>query len=189
MSLTHEEKLARQRGYWHKHADRRRAAQNAERARNPEKARAQDREYRERNKTLISERNRANYLKNKAARMEYGKKWNAEKRASDPLFRLKSNIRTRTNGAVRRGGFTKLSGMSEILGCDWSALMAHLESKFAPGMTWANYGTEWVIDHHVPLASARNEVELMRLCHFTNLRPLGKVDNLRKAAKMPKGEA
>ena len=188
MSLTHEEKLARQRGYWHKHAEKRRAAQNDARARNPEKARAQDREYRERNKALIAERNRIQYLKNKPVRMAYAKKWNAQKRSTDPLFRLKSSIRTRTNDAVRRGGFTKLSSMSVVLGCDWAALKLHLEALFTPWMTWANYGSAWVIDHHVPLASARDEVELMRLCHYTNLRPLGKVENLRKAAKMPAGD-
>lgn len=188
MSLSHEEKLARQRGYWQKHRDKRIAGLNAYRMNNAEKIRAQQREYRERNKEKIAQRNRANYEKNKEARAEYGKQWNADRRKSDPIFRLKDSLRTRTSAAIRRGGFTKASRLTEIMGCDWSALKAHLEKFFAPGMSWENYGTEWVVDHHVPLASACDKDHLLRLCHHTNLRPLGKVENLRKAASMPTHE-
>lgn len=46
-------------------------------------------------------------------------------------------------------------------------------------MTWNNYGlyngTEkygWDIDHVIPLSSALNENELLKLNHFSNLKPL-----------------
>lgn len=177
--------LAKHREYWRATNDERLAKQREYHDTNRKAIRAQQREYRQRNKELISRKNREQYLKNKPARNEYSKQWNADRRRNDPLFKLKSNMRTRTNDAIRRGGFTKLSGMNDAIGCDWPTLQSHLQSHFAPWMTWENYGSHWVVDHHVPLASASNSEEVLRLCHYTNLRPLGKTENLRKAAKVP----
>lgn len=46
-------------------------------------------------------------------------------------------------------------------------------------MTWENYGKYngeleygWDIDHIIPLSSAKNEDDLLRLNHYTNLQPL-----------------
>lgn len=178
--------LPKQRANWAANRDARLAKQREYQAANKEALRESDRRYRVQNKEKVAEKNRKNYLANKPARAEYARTWSAERRRTDPLFRLKSSLRARTNGAIRRGGFSKQSSMSEFLGCDWDALKAHIELHFAPGMTWANYGSVWVIDHHVPLASATTAEDLFRLCHYSNLRPLGKVENLRKAAKMPK---
>lgn len=180
--------LPKQRANWAANRDARLESLRRYQAENRDRVREQQREYRRKNVEAIAIRNRSAYLKNKPARNEYAKKWNAEQRANDIIFRLKSNLRTRTNGIVRRGGFTKLSSMSEVVGCDWGDLKTHLENHFTAEMSWENYGLVWVIDHHVPLASAESIEDVMRLCHFTNLRPLGKAENLRKGAKMPKGE-
>ncbi len=66
-----------------------------------------------------------------------------------------------------------------MLGCDWHHLKAHIEKQFVRGMGWHNM-SKWHIDHIVPLASARNEKELMMLAHFSNLRPLWVEENLKK---------
>lgn len=177
--------LAKHREYWRATNEDRLAHQRKYHADNKESIRQQQREYRQRNRELIAARNRDQYLKNKTARSEYAKRWNMEQRKNSPLFRLKSNMRTRTNEAIRRGGYTKLSGMNEAVGCDWPTLQAHLASYFTCDMTWENYGSHWVVDHHIPLASATSSQEVMALCHYTNLRPLGKAENLRKGASMP----
>ena len=47
-------------------------------------------------------------------------------------------------------------------------------------MNWENQGgrgirtknTNWDVDHIIPLSSAKNEEELINLCHYNNLRPL-----------------
>jgi hypothetical protein len=39
-------------------------------------------------------------------------------------------------------------------------------------MNWENYGKIWDIDHIIPLASAINEQEVLKLNHYTNLQPL-----------------
>ena len=101
------------------------------------------------------------------------------RRASDPLFRLKCNLRTRTTIALRAGGYSKKSSTAVILGCTFEELKAHLEKQFWPGMTWEN-SCEWHVDHIVPLASAKSEEEMLSLCHYTNLQPLWGDDNLSK---------
>lgn len=176
--------LAKHREYWRATNDARLEHQRRYQAANKDDIRRQQAEYRKRNIDLIAARNRLQYLKNKPERLEYAKRWNAEQRRNDPLFRLKANLRTRTGDAIRAGGYTKLSSMNEALGCDWQTLKRHLESHFAEWMTWDNYG-EWVVDHHIPLASATSSEEVKALCHYTNLRPLGRLENLQKGASIP----
>jgi len=43
-----------------------------------------------------------------------------------------------------------------------------------------NHG-KWHIDHIIPLSSATSKDELLKLCHYSNLQPLWKVDNLQKS--------
>lgn len=71
------------------------------------------------------------------------------------------------------------------LGCTSLELKAHLESQFAQGMTWENYGTRWHIDHIRPLCSfdLLNDDELKEAANFKNLQPLWAEDNLKKGGK------
>lgn len=49
-------------------------------------------------------------------------------------------------------------------------------------MNWENRNL-WHIDHIKPLSLATTENELYELCHYTNLRPLWAIDNLKKGNK------
>jgi 5-methylcytosine-specific restriction endonuclease McrA len=54
-------------------------------------------------------------------------------------------------------------------------------------MSWDNYGYgkgKWVIDHIIPLSSAKNVDELHSLCYYTNLQPLSWEDNMLKGNKL-----
>ena len=106
------------------------------------------------------------------------------RRASDPLYRLKCYIRTGTTIALRAGGYSKESSTADILGRSYEELKVHLEKQFWPGMTWENYGSEWQVDHIIPLASVQTEEETLRLCHYTNLQPLWGDDNLIKRDRL-----
>lgn len=68
-----------------------------------------------------------------------------------------------------------------MIGCNWKALKKHLELQFKKGMSWGNYGSDWHIDHVIPLVrSDRGFYSVEELCHFTNLQPLWANDNIVK---------
>jgi len=74
----------------------------------------------------------------------------------------------------------------EYLGCTIEEFREHIEDKFAPGMTWENYGTEWEIDHIVPLKYKENGVspsleETIKRLHYLNTQPLWSEENASKS--------
>ena len=70
------------------------------------------------------------------------------------------------------------------MGCTPEELKRYLESKWLPGMTWKNHSLKgWHIDHIIPLDKAKNENDLKRLYHYTNLQPLWARENIIKSNK------
>lgn len=106
-----------------------------------------------------------------------------ERHGVDHVYRMKRNVSTLIADTLRRSGFTKRSRALEILGCTWDELKRHFERQFLKGMSWGNREL-WHIDHIVPIASAITEEDVIRLNHFTNLRPIWAKDNLRKGAQI-----
>jgi len=132
----------------------------------------QKKEYRAKNKTKISKYNKT-YLKS------YLKSYEKKRMLSDPLFKLKKNLRTMICNSLKQKGYLKISKTNEILGCSFEEFKLHLESKFESWMTWNNHGLYngelnygWDIDHIKPLISATCENDLIQLNHYTNLQPL-----------------
>ena len=73
----------------------------------------------------------------------------------------------------------------DLIGCSPLKLKEHLEEQFTEGMCWENHGLfGWHIDHIIPLSSAKNDDELKKLCHYTNLQPLWALDNILKRDKL-----
>jgi hypothetical protein len=107
------------------------------------------------------------------------KKAEAERR--DPLGDLRAAVRSLIWKSFR--GFDKSSRTHEILGCTWLEFKRHMERQFTAGMTWANRG-QWHIDHIVPMSTAETAADVIRLNHFTNLRPLWARDNLLKGSRV-----
>lgn len=103
------------------------------------------------------------------------REYKQQRSKTDLLYKLKRRVRARL-GRIK---FKNSGRTTDWLGCSIADLKAHLESKFQSGMTWDNYG-DWHIDHIVPLASATNEQETLKLCYYTNLQPLWAKDNLSK---------
>jgi hypothetical protein len=136
---------------------------------NPEKRKDTIKKYYETNKQLI---NKKQYQINK-------KRYN-----EDILFKLKHNLRERIKDYLNQSK-TIYSKTFNIVGCTPHKLKEYLESKFTDNMSWGNYGFYgWHIDHIIPLSSAKDEEELKRLCHYTNLQPLWCTDNLSKGCKI-----
>jgi hypothetical protein len=107
-----------------------------------------------------------------------------ERLKTDVLYKLKRNLRNRLYYALQNKVWKKNTTFSKYIGLqNHLELKAILEKKFLPGMTWENYG-KWEIDHIIPLDSAKTPQELFSLCHYTNLQPLWKVNNIKKSNKL-----
>jgi len=113
-------------------------------------------------------------------------KWDSKRkrRANDDFYRLKENLRSRVRGFLNRSRpYGKDSYTHELLGADYATVYSHIEALFVDGMSWDLVGKEIHIDHIVPLASATNKEEAIKLFHYTNLQPLWAADNIRKGDK------
>jgi len=97
-------------------------------------------------------------------------------RKTDDFYRLKERIR----GSINRSfNYKKPKSTNEILGCSFEEFKVYLESKFEYWMKWNNRGLYngefnygWDIDHIIPISTAKNIEDLVRLNHYTNLQPL-----------------
>ncbi len=70
-----------------------------------------------------------------------------------------------------------------LWGCDLKTFIAHIESKWKDGMTWANHGFNgWHIDHIIPCSkfdfTKRQDRE--QCFHYTNTQPLWHFENSAK---------
>lgn len=189
-------------------------AYNAEyRKKNKEKLKKQQKEKYEENKAIFAERmkdwhERNKVVNNKKKKIYWDKnkkeinakrklkqdtinkqtnEYVKKRKAVDPLFKLKLNIRNSISSYIKRNGFNKKSKTIEILGCTYEQFKQHIESQFEPWMSWDNMGNPkdkvfeinktWDIDHIIPISTAITEEDVIRLNHYTNLRPLCSVHN------------
>jgi hypothetical protein len=112
-------------------------------------------------------------------------KYIKERYQNDPLFKLTQKTRTIISNSLRKINHRKSSSTQNILGCTFEELKQYLESQFEPWMNWNNMGgkniTEpnisWEVDHIIPISSAQSEEDVVRLNHYTNLRPLCSYNN------------
>lgn len=144
---------------------------------NKEKYRVKQKQYRDNNKEKIRK------TQNEIAKRKY---------LTEPTYKIKNRIKNIIYYALKKNNFRKKNRTHEILGCTYEQFKQHLESQFLPWMNWENYGkyngTEgygWDIDHITPLATAKTEADVIRLNHYTNLRPLcSKVNRFVKKDKL-----
>ena len=101
----------------------------------------------------------------------------------DPLYKAVIRIRSLVGQAFIKMNYTKKSKCTDILGIDWDGFRTYIENKFREGMVWENYGM-WEYDHIIPLSSAKNEEEVIKLNHYTNFQPLWKEENKLKSNKI-----
>jgi hypothetical protein len=131
--------------------------------------------YNAANRDKVRAGNRAWYQRNKGAKRAYER----ELYRRSPNRRLGLLVRNRLNLALKGLG---RPSMEKLLGCTIPQLVAHLESQFIAGMTWANHGQVWHIDHVKQLAAfdLSDPLQLAAACHYTNLAPLPAGENLAK---------
>jgi hypothetical protein len=135
------------------------------------------------NREKYSEKAKKNYIKNSDDYKRRAKKNHYKRMEVDIIYKLKTRFRTRIYQAFKLNNWKKNNKSSQLLGCDINIAKKHIEDRFLKGMSWENCGN-WHIDHIIPLASAKTKDDLERLFHYTNLQPLWKEDNLKKASKI-----
>lgn len=151
--------------------------------RNSEKGAIKKKEYKqsEKYKEYQKEYDRLNQQKPEVKLRKYTYIKNRLK--ADPLYRMRFNMRNRIRGAFKSKSWRKDNTTAIILGCSFDELKNHIQNQFINEMTWDNYG-EWEIDHIIPLSSAKTEQEMYKLCHYLNLQPLWRYDNIKKSNKI-----
>lgn len=128
--------------------------------------------------------NKQYYEKNKDSVRKQKARYDKNRRATDPSYKLSKNLRTRLYHAIR--GNIKAGSAVKDMGCTAQELKQYLESKFQPGMTWDNYGKNgWHVDHIIPLKSfdLTQKEEFLKACRYTNLQPLWAKEHLEKTKK------
>ena len=121
------------------------------------------------NKDKILDRSKKYFKTNQKIIQHKNNERYKERRETDPIFKLSTNLKRNIRGVLNKNGFIKKSKTLDILGCSYAEFKAHLESKFEPWMNWGNYGLYngelnhgWDIDHMIPSSSAMTEDDVYR---------------------------
>jgi hypothetical protein len=120
------------------------------------------------------------YKKNKEKERKKNDEWRKNKLKNDGFFRMKKRLRDRIRDYMTGKNIGKKT--KDIIGLDYEEFKQYISKKFVDGMCWENYGF-WHLDHIIPLCEAKNEEEILKLNHYTNLQPLWAEDNLKKNRK------
>jgi len=161
---------------------------------NAEKLSKKQKEYNQKNKQQLNEKAKEYYQNNKEKLSKKQKEYNQKnkiernknltnRRETDSLFKLRTNIRNLIYISIKKQGYLKQSRTFEILGCEYEDFKLHLERQFTKGMTWENQG-EWHLDHIYPVSLAKDEEELIKLNHYTNFQPMWAAENISKGNRI-----
>ena len=138
----------------------------------------------EKRKEYIEQYNKKYWKKNSKEIMKKRNPYFNQKRKEDYIFKIKEQIRNLVNISLKNKNHRKNTKTSKILGCDLDFFIEYILGTYK-----AIYGYEWDknesvhIDHIIPLATAKTEEEVIKLCHYTNLQLLKAEDNLKKGSK------
>ena len=106
-----------------------------------------------------------------------------ERRARDPVARIKHRIRARLTGFLAGKGAGKADATFIQMGCTTAELVAYLEPQLDDGETLADMR----MDHIFPMAryDVLDEAEQKKMMHWTNLQPLTYEENTSKRDRLP----
>jgi hypothetical protein len=112
---------------------------------------------------------------------------------SDDNARIADNLRSSLQTTLARLVHRKRlphrwrtdSRIGRLIGCNPIDFLAHIEAQFLPGMSWANRGLVWQIDHIKPCCAfdLTDPAQQAACFNYTNLRPLSETDNRRRPRK------
>lgn len=120
-------------------------------------------------------------IRNKARYSTEKERLRKVRQRSNPIFKLRENLRSRLARAVRSN--QKAGSAVRDLGCSILQFKSHIEAQFRKGMDWSNWGLRgWHLDHIRPLSGfdLSKREELQAACHYTNIQPLWWFENMGK---------
>jgi hypothetical protein len=157
------------------------------------------RRYRQSEKGILA--NRARDRARADERLEYKRAYTAAFRKRNPSYhvtryhaddnaRIADNLRSGLQATLARLTRRKRlpdkwradSRIGRLIGCNPIDFLAHIEAQFRDGMTWANRGSVWQIDHIKPCSrfDLTDPDQQVACFNYTNLRPLSQTDNQRR---------
>jgi hypothetical protein len=100
---------------------------------------------------------------------------------NDTQYHISHNLRSRLRGAIQSD--QKAGSAVQDLGCSIEEFKIYIENQFVEGQSWENWGCkvgDWSLDHIKPLHlfNLSDRCELLKACHYTNLRPLWHIENI-----------
>jgi 5-methylcytosine-specific restriction endonuclease McrA len=143
------------------------------------------REYRQRHKLRSRAQCRKYYQENRAEIIKRRSERRRDRLKADPIYAFKTKIYSRFRKLFAEGN----ADIADIVGCDYKQLMKHLRRSYRKNYGNVPLGTDLEIDHIIPLESATEESQVLKLWHFTNLQYLRVSDNRSKGPRMPEKEA
>ena len=138
--------------------------------------------YYQNNKEKLEKYHKQYQENNKEKLKEYRREYKKRKKQNDQLFKLKLDVSKLILQTLKNNGYSKNTKTYNILGCSFEDFKLYIESQFESWMNWDNKGNpkdgiiepnkSWDIDHIIPISTAINEEDIIKLNHYTNLRPL-----------------
>ena len=106
----------------------------------------------------------------------------AVRRKNDENFYIGCKLRSRLWNTLHSQCAVKSDHTMDLCGCSEEFLHGYISHQFVPGMTLHNVH----VDHIIPLSAFNLKCKFhQRLaCHYTNLRPMWPIDNIKKGAKV-----
>ena len=140
-------------------------------------------EYSRRYRLADPERTRAQRKEYRLKRLDKINAYDKSRKAADPAFKLMTNLRVRHSHVIKGEQST-----TKGLGCNSRFFKDYISKQWTEGMNWDNYGFgegKWNIDHIKPLSLYyENPESLPELVHYTNMQPMWHMENLKKGKKI-----
>ena len=148
-------------------------------------------QYRKDNRERCLEVEREWYYKNKEYKNQKSREWYEEnrerynERVRENYKRPEVKLARFMRGCIRKMLTEKNAPTFEMIGYTPQELRDHIEAQFEEGMSWDNHGTDWHIDHIVPIAwlIEQGETDPAVINALSNLQPMWASENLSKGAK------
>lgn len=100
-------------------------------------------------------------------------------------YNFRKSLHSNVRNSFKRNGFKLIETVDEVININWEEFECYIENQFTDDMSWENYGYNgWHIDHIIPSSTANNYREMIKLNHYTNLRPMWGIENQSKGNKI-----